>query len=130
MTKKFEIYKCEVCGNVVEILSEAQGQLVCCGEEMKLLEEKSNEEGITEKHKPIITIEDKRVTIKVGEIQHPMLPEHHIDFIEAISLDGKYLKRKYLEINEAPELSFICNSDKMKARELCNIHGLWIDELK
>ena len=124
MVKKFEIYKCNICGNVVEIVGEGQGQLVCCGENMELLNEKTQEE-MKEKHLPVITIKDKYVTIKVGEIPHPMIPEHHINFIEAISLDGKYLKRKYLEIDEAPELGFYCNSDKMKARELCNIHGLW-----
>ncbi len=124
MVKKFEIYKCDICGNVVEVVSEGQGVLVCCGENMKLLDEKAKEE-MEEKHLPVITIHDKEVTIKVGEILHPMLPEHHIEFIEAISLDGKYLKRKYLEIGEVPELKFICSSDKMKARELCNIHGLW-----
>lgn len=124
MVKKFEIYKCNICGNVVEIIGEGEGQLVCCGENMELLNEKTGEE-MKEKHLPVITIKDKYVTIKVGEIPHPMTPEHHIHFIEAISLDGKYLKRKYLDINEAPELEFYCNSDKMKARELCNIHGLW-----
>ena len=124
MVKKFEIYKCDICGNVVEVVSEGQGEIICCGEKMKLLEEKTHEE-MTEKHKPVITIQDKEVIIKVGGILHPMQPEHHIEFIEAISLDGKYLKRKYLEIGEAPELKFICNSNKMKARELCNIHGLW-----
>lgn len=124
MPKKFEIYKCNICGNVVEVVGEGQGQLVCCGEEMKLLNPQT-EETMYEKHKPVITIEDKDVTIRVGEIPHPMLPEHHIEFIEAISLDGKYLKRKFLEINESPELKFVCNSSEMKARELCNIHGLW-----
>ena len=129
MTKKFEIYKCNICGNIVEILGEGQGELVCCGENMELLNEKTQEE-MKEKHLPVISIQDKNVTIRVGEIPHPMLLEHHIDFIEAISLDGKYLKRKYLEINEIPELRFYCNSDKMKARELCNIHGLWSSTLE
>ena len=124
MTKKFEIYKCAVCGNVVEILCEGAGELVCCNEPMKKLESQT-EETMQEKHKPVLTIEDKDVTIRIGEIPHPMSEEHHIEFIEAISLDGKYLKRKYLNIGEAPELKFICNSNTMKARELCNIHGLW-----
>ena len=113
MTEKFEIYKCDICGNIVEIVGEGAGQLVCCGENMNKLCEQNQEEELQEKHKPVIEIEDKRVTIKVGKIPHPMIPEHHIQFIEAISLDGKYLKRKYLEINENPELSFICNTDIM-----------------
>ena len=130
MTKKFEIYKCEICGNVVEIVGEGAGQLVCCGKNMNKLCEQNDEEEMQEKHKPVITIEDQRVTIRVGKVPHPMISEHHIEFIEAISLDGKYLKRKYLDIDEAPELSCICSSNKMKARELCNIHGLWIDSLE
>lgn len=124
MTKRFEIYKCDICGNVIEIISEGAGELVCCGEIMELLEPKK-EDIMKEKHKPVLTIIDKDVTIKIGEIPHPMTPEHHIEFIEAISLDGKYLKRKYLNIGESAELKFVCNSDTMKARELCNIHGLW-----
>ena len=124
MTKRFEIYKCEICGNVVEILDGGAGSLVCCGEEMKHLSAQT-EETMKEKHKPVLTIIDKDVTIKVGEIPHPMTEEHYIEFIEAISLDGKYLKRKYLEPKEAAELKFVCNSNTMKTRELCNIHGLW-----
>ena len=124
MTKRLEIYKCEICGNIVEIIAEGAGELVCCGKVMERIEPK-NEETMQEKHKPVIEIEGTDVTIKVGSIPHPMIQEHHIDFIEAISLDEKYMYRKYLDIGEAPELKFYCKTDKMKARELCNIHGLW-----
>lgn len=124
MTKKFEIYKCEICKNVVEILCEGVGELVCCGQPMKNMEAQS-EETMGEKHKPVLTVIDKDVTIKIGEIPHPMTKDHHIEFIEAISLDGKYLKRKYLNPEETAELKFVCNSNTMKARELCNLHGLW-----
>ena len=124
MTKKFEIYKCEICGNVIEIIGEGQGQLVCCGENMKLLESMT-EETMEEKHKPVFEIKEDNIKIKIGEIPHPMTKEHHIDFIEAISLDEKYLYRKYLNADEAAGFQFYCKTNKMKARELCNVHGLW-----
>ena len=124
MTKKFEIYKCEICGNVIEVINESYGNLVCCGENMRLLEIKT-EETMQEKHKPVFVINDTDIKIKVGSIPHPMTEEHHINFIEAISLDNKYLYRKYLNSGEVAEFQFFCKTDKMKARELCNIHGLW-----
>lgn len=124
MTNKFEIYKCDVCGNMAEIIHGGQGQLVCCNESMKLINSQS-EESMFEKHKPVIKSENTNITIKVGETFHPMTLNHHINFIEAISLDGKYLYRKYLDIEELPLMEFFCKTDKMKARELCNIHGLF-----
>ena len=124
MTEKFEIYKCNICGNIIEILKEGQGELICCSEVMHKLESK-NEETIQEKHKPVFEINDKNIKIKVGSIPHPMTKEHYINFIEAISLDEKYLYRKYLSKEEVAEFEFFCKTNKMKARELCNIHGLW-----
>ena len=124
MSNKFEMYKCDICGNVIEIVNEGAGELVCCGSYMKLVEPK-NEETMQEKHKPVIEADESNIKIKVGEIAHPMTKEHHINFIEAISLDGKYLYRKYLEIDEAAQMNFFCKTTNMKARELCNIHGLF-----
>lgn len=124
MANKFEIFKCDVCGNMVEIIHGGQGELVCCNEPMKLINSQ-DEETMFEKHKPVILSDNTNITIKVGEIFHPMIAEHHINFIEAISLDGKYLYRKYLDIEELPLMEFFCKTDKMKARELCNIHGLF-----
>ena len=124
MTKKFEIYKCNVCGNTVEVINGATGELVCCNEPMEILKVQS-EETMYEKHKPVIISQDNNITIKVGSIPHPMNNEHHIDFIEAISLDEKYLYRKYLNVDESAQMEFFCKTDKMKARELCNLHGLF-----
>ena len=124
MAEKFEIYKCNICGNVVEIIKGGAGELVCCNEPMKLITVK-NEETMAEKHKPVISSQNENIKICVGEVLHPMTKEHHIDFIEAISLDGKYLYRKYLDTEEQPIMEFFCKTDKMKARELCNIHGLF-----
>ena len=124
MPKRFEIYKCNVCGNVIEVLDGGQGEIVCCGEPMKLVVPQT-EEIMQEKHKPVISSQNNNIVIKVGSVEHPMLSEHHIDFIEAVSLDGKYLYRKYLAADEKPEMEFFCKTDKMKSRELCNLHGLF-----
>ena len=127
MTEKLQLYKCNICGNVVEIIHEGYGSLVCCSLPMELLEEKTADEQIQEKHVPIVTMEGDNKTIRVGTIPHPMEKEHYIVFIEAISPDKKYIKRKYLYPNEEPKLdlkSYFKDSDFI-ARELCNIHGLW-----
>ena len=127
MTERLQIYKCNVCGNIVEIINEGEGQLVCCSVPMELLEEKTKEEFVQEKHVPIVVIEGEHKTIRVGSIPHPMEANHYIVFIEAISPDKKYLKRKFLFPGEEPkmELKQNCNYENFTARELCNIHGLW-----
>ena len=132
MSEKFEIYKCDICGNILEVLSAGVGQLVCCSVPMEQLREHSNDEEYQEKHVPIVTIEGETKTIRVGSIPHPMVEEHYIMFIEAISPDKKYLKRKYLNPQEEPNMNINknCNYENFTARELCNIHGLWVNENK
>lgn len=127
MTEKLQLYKCNICGNVVEVIHEGYGSLVCCSLPMELLEEKSTDEQMQEKHVPIVTMEGDNKTIRVGTIPHPMEKEHYIVFIEAISLDKKYLKRKYLYPNEEAKLELKAHfkDSDFIARELCNIHGLW-----
>lgn len=129
MTNITEIYKCEACGNIVEVMFSGNGQLVCCDQPMILIEER-NEETLFEKHKPVIDNNGETKKIRVGSIQHPMENEHYIMFIEAISPDKKYIKRKYLKPHEVPELEFKCQCDEFTARELCNIHGLFVTEYK
>ncbi len=130
MTNKTEIYKCDICGNIVEVIIEGAGELVCCGENMKLVDFKNHDLG-EEKHVPIIERTDEGAKIQVGAILHPMTNEHYIQFIEAVSQDGKYLKRKYLYPNDEPILNLKCKcEDKIIAREYCNIHGGWINEEK
>ena len=128
MSEDLSLYKCNICGNIVEMVYDGGGVLVCCGEEMEKLEAKTQEE-FKEKHLPHVELEgegqQKMVKIKVGKTEHPMTDEHFIHFIEAISKDGVYLKRKILHPNEEPELHFLCNCDEMIVREYCNIHGLW-----
>ena len=125
MTEKMEIYKCETCGNIIEILNAGYGTLVCCSQPMQKLKEHKNDKTAQEKHVPILTSTDKEKIIRVGTIPHPMEESHYIMFIEAISHDKVWLKRKYLKAGDDPSLKFSSDGDKMITRELCNIHGLW-----
>lgn len=125
MTNSMEIYKCEICGNIIEVINAGYGTLVCCSQPMKKLEEQTNDENLAEKHVPVLTINDNEKIIRVGELPHPMEPEHYIMFIEAISHDKVWLKRKYLKPKDEPSLKFGDDGKKMITRELCNIHGLW-----
>ena len=130
MTGINELYKCTICGNIVEVVHTGQGELVCCGEPMEKIEVK-HEESLIEKHLPVlIKDESEKYVIRVGEAEHPMTEEHHIMFIEAVSKDKKYLKRVYLKPNDKPELDPACKCANLDARELCNIHGLFEAELK
>ena len=123
MAKLREIYKCEICGNIVEVLHGGQGALVCCGEEMEKMEEKT-EDSSTEKHVPYIEKTDEGILIKIGENEeHPMTEKHHIEWIQILA-DGRSY-RKFLEPNDKPQALFKIDADKVSAREYCNIHGLW-----
>ena len=123
MTKLREIYKCNVCGNIVEILHEGVGELVCCGEPMELQDEKTEDSSI-EKHVPYIEKTDKGVLVKVGQNQdHPMEEKHFIEWIQIIADGNTY--RKFLKPGVKPQAEFFIKADKITAREYCNIHGLW-----
>ncbi len=125
MTKKLELYKCKTCGNMVEVVLEGDGSLVCCGEDMQHLEAGTSD-GATEKHVPAVEIMGTTKVVKVGAIPHPMEKEHYIEFIEVISNDERYVKRKYLHPDEEPEMILKCMAeDDFIAREHCNIHGLY-----
>ncbi len=122
MPKRLEIYKCELCGNIVEVLTGAPGTLVCCGQNMNLLEEKSADFNI-EKHVPVIEKIDGGIKVTVGSSRHPMTDEHYIEWIEIIA-DGKAY-RQFLKPGDAPEAIFKISAEKIEAREYCNVHGLW-----
>jgi superoxide reductase len=122
MAKRLEIYKCEVCGNIVEVLHGGEGDLVCCGEEMVLFEEKTVDEG-KEKHVPVVEPTENGVKVKVGSNPHPMEEKHYIEWIEII--DGAAIYRQYLSPGQPPEALFQTQNVGVKAREYCNIHGLW-----
>lgn len=118
MTQKKEIYKCEICGNIVEVVHGGGGELVCCGQPMKLMNENSNDEASKEKHVPII--EGKKV--KIGSIEHPMEEKHYIEWIEVVSAKGETAK-VFLKPGNKPEATF--SFKPISAREYCNLHGLW-----
>ena len=122
MAKKLEVYKCEVCGNIVEVLHGGAGELVCCGQAMNLLDEKTTDAG-TEKHVPVIEKVEGGVKVKVGSIPHPMEAEHYIEWIELLA-DGK-ANRMFLKPGDAPEAVYGIDQENMSAREYCNVHGLW-----
>ena len=128
MTKKMQVYKCEICGNIVEVMHEGAGELVCCGQPMNLLEEKTADTS-TEKHVPYLERKDNKYVVKVGEnTAHPMEEKHYIEWIELI-VDGA-VYRKHLNPGDAPEAVFeVPEGKEVSAREYCNIHGLWSGKL-
>ena len=123
MSKIREIYKCNICGNIVEVLHAGVGELVCCGEPMELLKEKTQDSTV-EKHVPYIEKTKDGVLVKVGQNQdHPMEEKHYIEWIQIIA-DGESC-RKFLKPGDKPQAQFKIKADKIQAREYCNIHGLW-----
>jgi len=123
MTQLNQIYRCNICGNIVEMVHTGAGELVCCGEPMELLVEKNEDVG-KEKHVPIIEKTEKGVNVKVGSIPHPMEEKHYIEWVELFT-DGK-VRRKYLKPGEKPEANFcVCEVKELSARIYCNVHGLW-----
>ena len=122
MAEKLEIYHCETCGNIVEVVAGGVGELVCCGEPMILLEEQTAD-ATKEKHVPVTKQIDNGVKVKVGSVPHPMLDEHYIDWIEVIA-DGKAY-RQFLKPGDEPEATFCIDAKEITAREHCTVHGLW-----
>ena len=122
MAERSEVYKCNICGNIVEVLHGGGGELVCCGQIMIRLAENSVDAS-AEKHVPVIDRTDKGTTVKVGSVPHPMEEKHWTEFIELIA-DGK-VYRQYLAPGQAPEAFFPITGERMVAREYCNLHGLW-----
>jgi superoxide reductase len=122
MTERLQIYKCEICGNIVEVLHEGVGELVCCGQPMKLLVA-NTVDAAKEKHVPVIEKTATGVKVKVGSVTHPMEEKHYIEWIEIIA-DGKAY-RQFLKPGNAPEAVFEIKAHKIEAREHCNLHGLW-----
>ena len=122
MTEKLEIYKCEVCGNVVEVLHAGAGELVCCGQPMKLFKE-NTVDAAKEKHVPVIEKVANGYKVKVGSVPHPMEEKHYIEWIELIAGGKAY--RQFLKPGDTPEAFFAVDAEKVTAREYCNLHGLW-----
>jgi len=122
MAKRLEVYKCEACGNIVEVLEGGAGELVCCGKPMKLMTE-NTVDAAKEKHVPVIQKVDSGFKVTVGSVAHPMEEKHYIQWIELIA-DGKAY-REFLNPGDAPEAVFHLAANQVSAREYCNLHGLW-----
>ncbi|MFZ0034568.1 MAG: desulfoferrodoxin [Sedimentisphaerales bacterium] len=122
MAEKLEIYKCTVCGNIVEVLHGGDSELVCCGQPMENLAEKTADQG-KEKHVPVIEKISGGYKVKVGSVPHPMEEKHYIEWIEILADGAAY--RKFLNPGDAPEAIFNLKANTVTAREHCNIHGLW-----
>ena len=122
MTVQKQVYRCNVCGNIVEVLHVGKGELVCCGQPMELLQEKVTDAGL-EKHVPVIESTDSGIKVKVGDVPHPMEEKHYIEWVEVITGGGSY--RQFLKPGEKPEANFDIKPQKVTAREYCSIHGLW-----
>jgi superoxide reductase len=122
MTERLQIYKCQVCGNIVQVIHASTGTLTCCKQPMTL-----QQEGVTdaalEKHVPVIEKTADGYTVKVGSVTHPMEEKHYIEWIELIADDKSY--RQFLKPGDKPEATFKIKADKVVAREFCNLHGLW-----
>ena len=126
MTKLGEMYKCEVCGNLVSVVEAGKGELVCCGQPMKLLKEHTKEQEGKEKHVPVIETVEGGIKVKIGSVPHPMEKNHYIELIQLIK-DREIVTGKRLRPGDKPEAEFcLANVKGLKARILCNIHGLWV----
>ena len=122
MAQALEIYKCEACGNIVEVLHAGAGQLVCCGSPMTL-QTANTVEASKEKHVPVIERGDGTITVKIGSVPHPMESVHFIEWIELIA-DGE-VHRAMLQPGQAPEATFAVTADQVTVREFCSLHGQW-----
>lgn len=122
MTNLNQVYKCSICGNIVEVLHAGGGELVCCGKPMELLSFKTQDIGF-EKHLPVVEMIEGKVIVKVGSIPHPMEEAHFIEWIEVVTNDKVY--RKFLKPGDEPSATFELTADSLTVRCFCNIHGLW-----
>jgi superoxide reductase len=122
MTEKLQVYKCEVCGNIVEMLHGGKGEMICGGQPMKLFKENSTD-AVVEKHIPVVSKTADGFSVKIGSIAHPMEESHYIEWIEIVDGDKSY--RQFLNPGQSPEAAFCVDSKKIIAREYCNLHGLW-----
>ncbi|GAB4111001.1 MAG TPA: desulfoferrodoxin [Spirochaetota bacterium] len=121
-TKQLEVYKCEICGNIVEVLHEGKGELVCCGQPMKLQIE-NTVDASKEKHVPAVEKTAEGIKVQVGSVEHPMEEKHYIEWIQLIA--GPKAYRQFLKPGEKPVALFKVDAESFTVREYCNLHGLW-----
>lgn len=127
MANRNDIYVCKTCGQVIEVVHEGKGELLCCGVPM-VHQVAGTSDGAAEKHVPVIEKIDGGYKVTVGSVAHPMVDVHWIEFIELICAKCGKVQRKYLNPGDKPEACFKSGSDKVIAREYCNVHGLWQKE--
>ncbi len=122
MATKLEVYKCTICGNIVEVLHGGAGQLVCCGQPMNLFEENTSD-AAKEKHVPMVEKTAEGYRVSVGSTLHPMTEDHFIEWIELLAADKAY--RVFLNPGDNPTATFVVDANAVEARAYCNLHGLW-----
>jgi len=124
MTELNQVYKCEVCGNIVEVLHTGIGELVCCGKPM-ILQKENTTDAAVEKHVPLIDKTEQGIRVKIGSVEHPMEEKHYIEWVELLA-NGKAYK-KFLKPGDKPEAEFCIQAEEEEviARAYCNLHGLW-----
>lgn len=123
MLEKKAVYKCEICGNLVESLWNGKPAVSCCGQPMTKLEP-NTVDAATEKHVPVIEKDGNKVTVKVGEVAHPMTSEHYILFVEVVA-GNKVYRHDFEKNDEKAEATFIIEEEDLFARAYCNLHGFW-----
>lgn len=126
MKEKVAFYRCSVCGNIVELIINGGGELVCCGKPMNRLKA-NTEDASTEKHVPVVSREEGKIVVKVGSVAHPMVPEHYIQWIAVVSEDG--IERIHLKPEQEP-IAIFCDKPDVDVYEYCNLHGLWKSSLE
>jgi superoxide reductase len=125
MTKMFEVYKCETCGNMTKVIHASGGSMVCCGQPMTLLTEKTDDVG-KEKHVPVVEKSAKGILVKIGSVPHPMEEKHFIEWVEVRSGENVFVRR--FRPGEKPEAEFCFADPDVKVRAYCNVHGLWTNK--
>lgn len=122
MANRLDVYRCDLCGHIIEVINKGQGTLVCCGQDMTLLSENTQDAAL-EKHVPVIEVTAEGIKVSVGSVAHPMTEEHYIQWIEVV-VDDK-ICRTWLKPGDAPVAMFNIKGLKITAREYCNLHGHW-----
>lgn len=118
-------YKCAICGNIIEVIEDGGGSLVCCGQDMGILTPNTTDASV-EKHVPALTRDGNNLTVRIGSAPHPMTAEHHINWV-AVAQEGR-TQRAQLKVGGEPEVSFVISDGPVSVYAYCNLHGLWANE--
>ena len=122
MAERFEVFRCNVCGQMTSVVRGGGGRLACCNQPMEALGENVTD-AAQEKHVPVIDKIEGGYKVTVGSVAHPMTDDHYIEWIELRA--GDRVARQFLSPGDAPEATFTIDADDVTARAHCNLHGLW-----